>query len=409
MKKKRKKKKDILFLCQFFYPEYNSSATLPFDTARYLAAHGYRVDAMCGYPKEYSLKNNIPLTETKDNVNIKRLHYLQLARRSKIGRLINYFSFTAAILIRCPVLRKYESVIVYSNPPVLPIVPVFANIFFRTKFIFVAYDIYPEVAYASKTLSPNGTIAAVMRKINRQLYKRASKVVVLTDEMKRFILKNRPEIDEARIETIANWAHEKRREANLEAYEKFGYSGGQFIVSYFGNMGVCQDVDTMLGAIDILKDHPEIQFLIAGHGSKKEIVKEKLRGNKNVKVADFLLGEDFENALAISSCCIVSLENGLKGTCAPSKYYSYLQSGHPVLAVVEKDSYLKEEIIRKKIGYAVQIGEEKALADAILQLYKKNGECCRMGKRALALYEKEYEMSVALNKYFEMFSQVLEK
>ena len=29
-------KKDILFLCQFFYPEYISSAVLPFDTAKAL-------------------------------------------------------------------------------------------------------------------------------------------------------------------------------------------------------------------------------------------------------------------------------------------------------------------------------------------------------------------------------------
>lgn len=48
------KKKDILFLCQFFYPEHNSSATLPFDTAVYLAEHGLQVDALCGYPKEYT-------------------------------------------------------------------------------------------------------------------------------------------------------------------------------------------------------------------------------------------------------------------------------------------------------------------------------------------------------------------
>ena len=45
-------KRDILFLCQFFYPEHNSSATLPFDTAKYLAANGFTVDALCGYPKE---------------------------------------------------------------------------------------------------------------------------------------------------------------------------------------------------------------------------------------------------------------------------------------------------------------------------------------------------------------------
>jgi hypothetical protein len=54
MKKSKNEKKDILFLCQFFYPEYNSSATLPFDTAKYLANNGFTVDALCGYPKEYN-------------------------------------------------------------------------------------------------------------------------------------------------------------------------------------------------------------------------------------------------------------------------------------------------------------------------------------------------------------------
>ena len=43
-----KKKKDILFLLQFFYPEYVSSATLPFDTASRLADEGFDVDVLCG-------------------------------------------------------------------------------------------------------------------------------------------------------------------------------------------------------------------------------------------------------------------------------------------------------------------------------------------------------------------------
>ena len=54
-------KKDILFLCQYFYPEHNSSATLPFDTAKYLAAAGFSVDALVGYPKEYSTDEKVPL------------------------------------------------------------------------------------------------------------------------------------------------------------------------------------------------------------------------------------------------------------------------------------------------------------------------------------------------------------
>lgn len=72
------KRKDALFLCQFFYPEYNSSATLPWDTARFLANEGYSIGALCGYPKEYNNDSNVPLVEIKENVAIKRLKYLQL-------------------------------------------------------------------------------------------------------------------------------------------------------------------------------------------------------------------------------------------------------------------------------------------------------------------------------------------
>ena len=402
-------KKDILFLCQFFYPEHNSSATLPFDTAGYLANHGKSVDAMCGYPKEYSTEKNILLRENKNGVNIRRLRYLQLSRVGKLGRLINYFSFTAAVFMHIPVFRKYKSVIVYSNPPILPIVPIIANILFKTQFVFVAYDIYPEVAYASHALSEKGAIAKIMQKINHYLYGRAAAVVALTDEMKQFILKNRPEIDEKRIEVIANWAHEKRScPADEDAYKRFGYKKGQFIVTYFGNMGVCQDIETMLEAMKILKNDSRIQFLIVGHGSKKAQVEDRTKEYPNVKVLDFLTGEAFEQALAISACSIVSLENGLMGTCAPSKYYSYLQSSQPVLAVVDEKSYLAEEIEKEKIGCSVRVGEGKKLSDAILNLFTDESERHAMSVRARSLYEKKYEMSAAMDKYDRMFSRILE-
>lgn len=119
-------KRDILFLCQFFYPEYNSSATLPFDTARYLAQSGYSVGALCGYPREYNIGGEVPVRETKDGVSIRRLHYMQLNRRSKLGRLINYFSFTLSVLLHIFEIKDYQAVIVYSNPPVLPIAAILA-------------------------------------------------------------------------------------------------------------------------------------------------------------------------------------------------------------------------------------------------------------------------------------------
>lgn len=397
-------KKDILFLCQFFYPEHNSSATLPFDTAKYLAAHGFTVDALCGYPKEYSDQAHVPLREEKDGVNIQRIRYIQLGRVSKLGRLINYFSFTASAFFHLFKLRKYRSVIVYSNPPILPFIAVLGNMLFGTKIVFVAYDVYPEVAYASNSLRPDSIISKGMRWLNHQMYKRVSRVVALTDEMKEFLLEHRPELTADRVVTIANWAHEKKIEATDEAYARFGYQPGQFIVSYFGNMGICQEMETLVSTVEQMADNDKVQFLFIGHGSKKQAIAERFEKKhlKNVQMHDFLTGEAFEQAVAISSCCVVSLEKGLKGMCAPSKYYSYLQGGKAVLAVVEEGSYLEEEIEREGIGRAVAIGDAKGLVQIICNMSLNCEKCRNMGEKALVLYKRKYMLEIGLNKYANM-------
>lgn len=71
-----KEKKDVLFLCQYFYPEYVSSATLPYQTARVLVSAGFDVGVLCGYPKEYSNVQNVSFVEVHDGIYIKRVRYV---------------------------------------------------------------------------------------------------------------------------------------------------------------------------------------------------------------------------------------------------------------------------------------------------------------------------------------------
>jgi len=401
------KENDVLFLCQFFYPEHNSSATLPFDTAKYLAQHGLKVGALCGYPKEYTNETDIPLKECVNNVLIKRIKYLELSRRSFLGRIINYFSFTFQALLQLHYLRGYKVIIVYSNPPILPIVALLANDLFRVKLVYVSYDVYPEVAYASNSLRPGSIIDISMKILNYFLYKKAAKVISLTDEMKTFLLKNRPGLSEKRIVTIANWAHEKKIRPTAEAYQHFGYAENQFIVSYFGNMGICQDMNTLLGAIRLTKENPNIKYLIIGHGSKQEEVKRIMEESSHVKVLDFLVGKEFQEAVSISSVSIVSLENGLKGMCAPSKYYSYLQGGKPVIAIVEKGSYLAEEVAKEKLGISVNIGDSSTLADELIRLQKNCENLSLMGENAARIYEQKYKSEIGLSKYHSVIKELM--
>lgn len=399
-------KRDVLFLCQFFYPEYNSSATLPFDTARYLAQSGYSVDALCGYPREYNTSGEVSAREMKDGVSIHRLHYIQFSRRSKLGRLINYFSFTLSVLLHIFEIKNYKTVIVYSNPPVLPIAAIWANRLFNTKIIFVSYDVYPEVAYASGSLTSGGAIAQVMRGINRSLFKRADAVVALTDEMREFLLRNRPELSEDRVVTIANWAHEAPSEGAADARRKLGYAEDDFVVSYFGNLGVCQDETALIQAMELLKDRPHIKFMVAGHGSKLPLIRQAAEHLPNVRICGFLTGAAFGQAVAASSCGIVSLERGLMGMCAPSKYYSYLQGGLPVLTVAERESYLAEESVRQAVGLFSETGDGAQLAQNILSLYQSPEMCGKMSKNALMLYTGRYEKSVGLARYAALFEDI---
>lgn len=412
MKVRNKKKRyDVVFLCQFFYPEHNSSATLPWDTAKYLAAYGMKVGAVCGYPKEYSDIKNVPYKEVREDVYIRRLPYIQVKRAKKMSRLINYFSFTLSVLLHVGELKNTKCVMVYSNPPVLPIVAIIANIFWGTKIVFVSYDVYPEIAYASGSLTPNSLITKVMKCINSFLYKRVSAVIALTDEMKEFLGNNRKEIKKEKISVIPNWAYEEKivKDTSKEDYMKFGYDQNDFIVSYFGNMGICQDVETIIEAIEKLQDKKQIKFFIVGHGNKKEYFACKTKSKKNVQILDFLTGYDFESALKISSCGIVSLEKGLCGMCAPSKYYSYLQEGIPTIAIVEKDSYLTKEIQKEKIGRTVEIGDAKNLASIIDELAKDERVCKKMSNKASALYKKKYQKKIGLEKYYILLKEIIEK
>lgn len=402
------RKKDVVFLCQYFFPETISSAALSFDMAEYLAEKGLSVGALCGYPKEYSEEKRIPKNETVHGIDVQRIRYLNIKRAKKIGRLINYFSFAVSALLNIRKLKNYKSIIVTSAPPIIPFVALLASILFGTKIIFVSYDVYPEIAVSMGALSDSSLIVSGMQWINKKLFEKASLVVALTDEMREYLLEHRPTLTEDRIITISNWAHEEsddtsNYEGNLDC------ENDCFSITYFGTMGVCQEMNTILEAAERLKDHDNIKFIFAGHGTKKQAIKDAVQEKHltNVAVRDFLTGESLAQAIEQSSCFVVSLEAGIRGMCAPSKYYSYLYGGRPIIAIIEQDSYLAEEIEYEGIGVAINIGDTERLVKAILNMEADKTGTAEMGARARKLYYLNYSKQACLREYYYSVNRVI--
>ena len=402
-----KQKKDILFLCQFFHPEYISSAQLPFDTAKALARAGFSVDVLCGEPREYYHGPKVPRTETVEGITIHRLGYLQPDRSRTWGRILNYFSFTLSVFFHLGDLKNYRCALFYSNPPVLPWVASWAKKLFGCKLVFVSYDLYPELALRTGALKTGSSVEKFLSHINKAVYPRLDRVVALSSEMKEFLQENRA-IDQGKIVVIPNWYPDGGAPRKDLSRNRFvGDLGGKFVVSYFGNMGTIQDMETILGAVRALKDEPDIFFLFAGHGNKLEALKQSIarEGLHNAQVLEYLHGQDYRDALEISSAALISLEAGTTGLCVPSKTYSYMMEGIPLLAIMDRCDIVAD--IESGAGKAFHNGESDRLAREIRAMRDDPQSVQAMGDRCRKLFLQKYTPEVCLPQYEALFRGLL--
>jgi len=401
-----RKKRDVLLLCQFFYPEYISSAMLPYDTVRALKEAGFTVDVMCGYPFEYADGEPVPVKENIDGIGIHRIKYIQMDRKGFLGRLVNYFSLTFMMLLRLFKLARYRSVMVYSNPPILPWIASWAKVLFGTKLVFVSYDLYPEVATQTGTLREGNFICRLMNHVNRCVFRRGDKIVALSHEMKDYIVKHRP-VSPDKVTVIPNWYEDTFSSSDREDNTFHDTVKDRFTVSYFGNMGTAQDMDTILGAIRLLKEDPNVFFLFAGHGNKMEKLKQIVREEKldNIAIHTFLRGKEFQDALAISDCALVSLAKGVTGLCVPSKTYSYMMQGIPLLAIMDECDIVRD--VENGAGCWVRNEEEGKLADIIRELSRDREKVQTMRRRCREIYLHNYTKEICTQKYVALFRELL--
>jgi glycosyltransferase involved in cell wall biosynthesis len=405
----RKKSNKILVLSQFFHPEYVTSSVLVTQMAEDLAASGLDVEALCGMPKEYfNGQVKAPRKEEYKDLVIRRVGYLQLPRKSMVGRLLNYFSLVASVALRWPLLLRYEYIIVYSLPPLLPLIPALMNVFFGKKFVFVCYDLYPDLAIKMKAISNGSAIDRVMRFTNRLVYKRASAIVAIGGEMKRHMLASGLAADAGRIHVMPNWYDGDPDEYTPADQTK---KGEAFSIVYSGNMGICQDMDTILKCAQILLDRQDIRFVFTGHGNKAAVLKQEAArlGLKNVEFRGYLMGKDYTDMLTSADCFIVSLEKGMEGLAVPSKTYSYLAAGRPVLAIMAADTDIPAILAQYRCGYTLEGGDAAGMAERILAMASDRAALARMGSNARKLYEEQFRREIRTGEYVKLMKELLGK
>lgn len=402
-------KRDVVILCQYFYPEYVSSATLPTELAIGLLDKGLEVSVVAGFPKEYidGNRKDILLKENFKGVDIRRVKYTNQNNKTKFGRILNFFTLFVSMLSKVNYLRKFNSIIVYSNPPILPIIPYYLKKFFKTKLIFVVFDIYPDSALKLNAIKLNGSIHKVMKFINKRVYKKADKIILLGNEMKEYVIANKIASSEENLHVIPNWysnetllvTDEVMNDEFLMIRKEYG-----FIVLYSGNMGFFQDMETILRGILHYKDQKEVFFIFCGHGNKLPDVKEFIQENHitNAKAYDFLVGTEYADVLKISDICLVSLEKGVEGLGVPSKTYGYFAAGKPTIAIMKSTTDIAKSILLAECGSNIMQGDVEGFIHAV-DYYRNNPDIREKHSiNARELYREQCNKAKNIDKYYEL-------
>ena len=402
-------KKDVAILCQYFYPEHVSSATLPTELALGLKDRGLEVGVVCGFPQEYiaDKSEKVELDGNIEGILIKRVKYTTFNNKSKFGRIFNFFSLFISMLSKFFYLKKFKTIIVYSNPPIMPLITYVLKKMYGTKFIFVAFDVYPDNALKMNGIKSNGLIHKLMDFINNRVYSNASNIVLLGNEMKDYVLKNNIAKSPINLRVIPNWFSNEHRVGKIEVVNnefKEIKKNNKFIVLYSGNMGPFQDIETTLQGILNFKNQEDIFFIFSGHGSKVQYVESFLKdhGVNNSKVFGFLTGQDYTDVLSISNLCLVSLEKGIEGLGVPSKTYGYLAAGKAVLSIMSPNTDIAKDLKEYECGVNILQGDLIGFTNGIKKYFGNPALTELESINARNLYEAKYTKDINIDLYYKL-------
>ena len=362
----------LSIVTQFYPPDYAATGQLIEELAQQLGTSAVKVQIFTGQPGYAFQSDSAPMDQSVGSIKIKRSRTSRLWPRRIRGRAINglFFFFRAIIRLLDP-RYKTDVVMVTTEPPYLGIAAYFIHSLVGIPYICLLYDLYPDVAVALKVLPGKHWITRLWDHLNRKVWKRAEKIVVLSSTMRQRILEKSPGLED-KIAIVHNWADPNIIQPLPKSDNWFSQEynlDSKFTVLYSGNMGRCHDILTIIETVKILKDEP-IQFVFIGNGAKRQNCIDTFTdlGIQNCLFLPYQDRQVLPYSLTACDLNLISIDREMEGLVAPSKLYSSLASGRPIAAICPADSYLRDIVLTSHCGIAIENGDAKGLANFIVKL-----------------------------------------
>ena len=252
-------------------------------------------------------------------------------------------------------------------------------------------------------------IGGVLDRFCRIFYRSAAAITVLSPGFKELLTQRGVPAEKVRV--IYNWTDDEvfvPTPPDESLRTEFALRG-RFVVLYAGNLGAFQGLETVIRAAALLRDEPKIHFAFAGAG-QCEAQMRALAAEFQLANVSFIPSRPFRSMPQVNALADVLLVH-LKDlpfftSTIPSKTQVSLASGKPILMAVRGDA--AKVILEARAGLAAEPGNEVAIAEAVLKLYRmKPSERDEMGERGRDFYLKNMSLEVGGKAMEELFAQVM--
>jgi glycosyltransferase involved in cell wall biosynthesis len=384
----------IAIMNAVYPPEPVVSAQMGRDLAGYLADSGARVTVLCPYPSrpfgaDYPdfRPASAARVDTEDGVEVVRLPSFTAPQSRIVARMRESWSFGRRV---CRYLEGQvgDVDVVYANTWPLFSQGLIAQYCARQGIPLVLHikDIYPESLLCKLPRWSRGLVGLALISLDRWIVRRAARVVVISENMRRTYVGNRG-LPPEKVVTILDWMDEHRFERMPErsqACVRYGIPEHLFTFLYLGNIGPVAGVEGLVEAFHE-SGLKEAQLVIAGDGSSKAACIELARRIGPGKVR-FVSDADAANVPFLQSLghvCLLPLRKGAGLSSIPSKLIAYMLSAKPVLATLDSGSDTARCIQEAQCGWvgepehvewlAAKMAEVAALPSAVLMEIGQRG------------------------------------
>jgi len=401
----------ILILSQYYYPEPVEKVH---DLARGLVRKGHEVQVITGFPcypqgEIYSgYRQSVAAEDELDGVRITRIPQLPDHSTSAIKRALYYLSFAlSAATIGLVKARRADVMLVYQAALPIGLSAGLISKLRRIPLVPDVVDLWPESVVASGMLTNRIAIGA-LRYAARLVYALSDEIIVVTDGFRRSL--RALGVPDEKMTVVHNWMPSETYlggESGADEADRGAFSR-RFNIMYAGNMGPSQDLATVIEAASLLRDLPDVQFVLAGGGLELDALTKLVqqRGLTNVLFLGRRPPASMPALYALADVLLVHLKpDSLSDVSIPSKTFSYMASGRPVLMAVRGDA--EKFMAENRFGLSARPSDPESLAEAVRALHTMPGEEReRMGQAALRSYRRKYCSEVQIDRVAELLARV---